>query len=200
MADKRMDTLKVAGVGLAGLAVFALVGYLLWKMASGLGKAFDGLGDGVGDLGEGAGQLLTGAGDVLVGAGKTTSVVGGFLHPSSSGPPEQAVSDFKANLPSLELVVVSTKNTTPGIAKKTEVRVRVVDRATRRNVPADVHFWANHAPNRFIYPTRTYLYNGLSDLTINYQVANEPGIEHEDDFTLWATAPGYNASSRRLVK
>lgn len=193
----------VGVVAVAGLAVLGVGGYLLYRSLKP-----------VGDAAKKAGDALANAGDALVaatGAAKTVAqtaqqvvqaggnTIDNVTHilqvPTYATPGDPNLNGgFRADLPTLEIKVLNDWYWGDATRQGDTVVVKVVDRATQKPVAATLKQCPLDPLTRSVQGTPTVFL--MAGNTYTYVTkALKVLAETADDFTLQATAPGYNASA-----
>lgn len=208
MADKRLDTLKVAGIGVAGLLAFALVGYLLWKLVQSLGKGVEGIGDGLAGIGKGLGGIGQGVGTAGVNIGEgigsasyvAPAVGGGIMEAFGGSNLNKQAARVDPEKKPMRLEILDKRDSQPGINKRTRFTAKVTDAAGQPVQGATVKSGGYGSGTLSLTIPRSKV-TGPDGLAFwDYSTIDQPGTSTEDDADFQAFHTLHNPSNVVRVK
>jgi hypothetical protein len=197
---KAIDRAVTLGVPAAVVAVVAVGAYLLYKIARPVGGALEAGGDAAKNLLDAVASVTEGTAALGSAAGSTAGAAAELLNPLPYDGHVTLQVPYDGTKPALVIRrLKADRNWTSWGQKYTEVTMEAVDKATGKRVPG-VTFYIE--PMFELYRLLHSQKYQAQDGWIRYvhKVANIAGTDQEDDFYVWATAPGYNRSDRVGVK
>lgn len=186
------ESLTVAGIGVAGLAAVGLGGYLLLRLAKPVGDAAANAGQAAAAVTQGVENLAGATRDI-------TKEVQDVFAPVQTPAPV-----YNQALPALALVVLNQQNINRNGNKTNIVQVRVQDGLGAKIPGAIVRakpkfdnsiFFAAWKQDVRAIAASTWTTDQNGEVTLTLTVDDVPGIDYEDDFSLFASKTGYSSSS-----